>query len=183
MARGDVPWLAFAAWMNDNPRQATVEGAVTPYLAIELERSGQPPNLLAGVGSAVLFDDQGEPAAGPTSLVPTFLAARYSRDALGLVLPLAASHRYTVESAAVSLVGATGTWDAGNNWTVALSSRSASLGVDTVLATGTFSPATSAGAGTVNLSPQAAVDGDATPARGAATNDSLPPRRGTGSAR
>jgi len=133
---------------------------VTPYLSIELEQVGAPPNLLAGVGSAVLWEDD-TPAAGPATTVPTFLAARYSGDALGLVLPLASSHRYTVDSAAINLVGAAGTWNAANNWTVSLQSRSASLGVDTVLATGTFS---TGGSGTVNLSPAAEVDGDETPA-------------------
>ncbi len=133
---------------------------MTPYLSIELEQVGAPPNLLAGVGSAVLWEDD-TPAAGPATTVPTFLAARYSGDALGLVLPLASSHRYTVDSAAINLVGAAGTWNAANNWTVSLQSRSASLGVDTVLATGTFS---TGGSGTVNLSPAAEVDGDETPA-------------------
>jgi len=141
-----------------------VDGAVTPYLAIELEPVGSPPNLLASVGSAVLFEADGEelvPVAGPTTTAPTFLSARYSGNALAMVLPLASDHRYTVDSAAINLVGATGTWDASNNWTVSLTSRSASLGVDTVLATGTFS---SSGSGTVNLSPTALVDGDDTPA-------------------
>jgi len=141
-----------------------VDGAVTPYLAIELEPVGSPPNLLASVGSAVLFEADGDdlvPVSGPTTMAPTFLSARYSGDSLGLVLPLAADHDYTVDSAAINLVGAAGTWDASNNWTVSLTSRSASLGVDTVLATGTFS---TSGSGTVNLSPAAEVDSEDTPA-------------------
>jgi len=86
--------------------------------------------------------------------------APYSRDALALNVPLSPGAKYTVDSAAVSLVGAAGTWDAADHWTVSLQSRTAGLEVVETLATAAFQ---TAGAGTVPLTPQATVDPAQTP--------------------
>ncbi|MBI2301712.1 MAG: hypothetical protein HYU66_22650 [Armatimonadetes bacterium] len=75
------------------------------------------------------------PAVASESAFEPFTRAPYSRNAFALNLPLAAGRRYTIEDATLSLVGATGTWDAFQ----------------------------SAGAGTVSLSPGVQVDSDDTP--------------------
>ncbi|MBI2297338.1 MAG: hypothetical protein HYU66_00045, partial [Armatimonadetes bacterium] len=65
------------------------------------------------------------PAVAGESAFEPFTRAPYSRNAFALNLPLAAGRRYTIEDATLSLVGATGTWDASHRWDLALQSRTA----------------------------------------------------------
>ncbi|MCC7494451.1 MAG: RHS repeat protein [Fimbriimonadaceae bacterium] len=138
-----------------------VDGATAPLLAVRGEPLGQPPNLLRVTGSVALQQQVGGawvPAGGAAPELPPLLPAPYSGDALALLLPLSAGASYRLTGATVRVVGATGTWDASNKWTVALQTRAADWTVLETLATGTV---TAAGAHQVILALPAPVEVEA----------------------
>lgn len=107
------------------PRQ-TVDPSSTPYLTLDLTPVGRPPAVLAAAGG-VNLTVTGEPSGSAATSLPPLVPGPYDRSSLALAIPLPAGRQYELADATVTLIGATGTWDAGNCWRAALQRRADGL--------------------------------------------------------